>query len=82
VKELVEFLVRPLVEDQDAMSVSIVEGSASTLIELRVSDADLESLQNADNADFLAVQQVLAAAGGRRKPILELIDPSDDSEEE
>lgn len=81
-KELVEFLVRPLVEDQDAMSVSIVEGSASTLIELRVSDADLESLQNADNADFLAVQQVLAAAGGRRKPILELIDPSDDSEEE
>lgn len=81
-KELVEFLVRPLVEDEDALSVSIVEGSASTLIELRVGEADLDSLQNADNADFLAVQQVLAAAGGRRKPILELIDPSDDSEEE
>lgn len=81
-RELVEFLVRPLVSDADAVSVSVVEGSASLLIELRVSEDDLDHFRGEGDADFQAVQQVLAAAGGRRKPILELVDPSELSAEE
>ncbi len=81
-KELVEFLVRPLVRNPDELSVSVVEGSASLLIELRVSDEDLDALTGDGEGAFQAIQQVIAAAGGRRKPVLELIDPSDDSSEE
>ena len=71
--ELVDYMVRSVVADADAVRLNAVEGEASMLIELDVSDADRARLL-ADDAQLLhAMQQVLSAAGGRSKAVLELV---------
>ena len=40
-KELVEFLVKSLVDNPDEVSVNMVEGEKSTILELRVASDDV-----------------------------------------
>jgi len=73
VVELVDYMVRAWAQDSDAFNVNAVEGDASLLLELDLSEADRERVL-ADNGALLhAMQQVLGAAGGRRKAVLDLV---------
>jgi len=74
VQELVEYIVKPLVEHPDDVSVTVIEGEASVMLELRVNVADEAAVLGDDGIRLRDIQQVLAIAGGDRKPVLELIE--------
>lgn len=72
-RDLVEYIVKPLVKHPESLQVTEIEGSASVLLELRIHSTDEARVRGEDNRRLRAIQQVLAAAGGSRKPILDLI---------
>lgn len=76
---LTEYLVKPLTAHPDDVRISAVEGAAAVLLELRVHADDVDAVRGNDGSRFRAIQQILSAAGGKRKPVLELIDPSADA---
>jgi len=82
VKNLVEFLITPLLQHPDDLSINVVEGSASTLLEVRVHDDDYEQVRGEDGHNFQAIQQVVAASGGSVKPVVDLIEPGSAAFEE
>ena len=71
--ELVSYVVGSLVEHPDDMTIEVIEGDASVLIELQVHDDDRQRLTANDGALIASIQQVLAIAGGDRKPVLDLV---------
>ena len=73
VQELVEYIVKPLAKHHEDVKVTLIEGAASILLELRLNEADVATIRGEDNGRLRAIQQVLSAAGGDRKPILDLI---------
>lgn len=73
--ELVSFLVRGLVSAPDQVRVNQVEGEASLLLELSVAPHDMASLKGPDDVTIRAIRTVLSASSGRRKAILELVEP-------
>ena len=80
--ELTSYLVRSIVSHPDDVQVNVVDGASSVLLELRVNPEDVDQLQGNDGKNFQAIQQVLSAAGGRRKPVLDLIQGAHGSEAE
>jgi predicted RNA-binding protein YlqC (UPF0109 family) len=78
VQELVEYIVKPLVDHPDDVSVTVIEGKASVMLELRVNAADESAVLGDDGIRLRDIQQVLAIAGGDRKPVLELIESGDE----
>lgn len=77
-QELVEYIVKPLVDHPDDVSVTVIEGKASVMLELRVNAADESAVLGDDGIRLRDIQQVLAIAGGDRKPVLELIESGDE----
>ena len=71
---LVEYLVKPLAAHPADVQITAVEGSASVLLELRVNVEDVDAVRGEDGSRIHAIQQILSASGGKRKPVLELID--------
>ena len=69
---LVEYMVRSLAEDAEAIQINATEGDAATLIELSLGDADRENFLANDSQWMRAMRQILSAAGGNSKAILEL----------
>jgi hypothetical protein len=78
VQELVEYIVKPLVEHPDDVRVNVIEGQASIMLELRVNAADEAAVLGDGGMRLRDIQQVLAIAGGDRKPVLELIESGDE----
>lgn len=81
-KGLVEFLLRPYLKHPDALSINVVEGSNSLLLEVRVHDDDYEQARGEDGNTFMAIQQVIAASGGDVKPVVDLMEPGSTELEE
>ena len=81
-QELVEYLIQPLVQHLDDASVTQIDGDASILLELRLHPEDVATVRGDDNGRLRAIQQVLSAAGGDRKPVLDLIEGSRAAAEE
>ena len=78
---LVDFMVRSVVSNPDAVSLNVTEGDASVFFELHVDDEDRALLLAGDNQLIGAMRQILAASGGNRRGVLELVGESDGSEE-
>ncbi|MCB9745471.1 MAG: KH domain-containing protein [Alphaproteobacteria bacterium] len=70
----VTFLVKGLVDNPEAVKVSTVEGDASVMLELFVDPDDHELVMGEDGETLEHLRAVIAAASGRRKAILELMD--------
>lgn len=81
-EELVAFLFRPFVRHPDELRVSSVENTSSVLLEIRAHRDDLGDLRGPDGVNLRAVQQVLSAAGGARKPVIDLVDGEQGEDEE
>jgi predicted RNA-binding protein YlqC (UPF0109 family) len=82
VSELVQFLVRHIVSKPDAVRVNEVVGESAILLELAVDAVDFEAVRGADGETLRAIRTVLSAASGKRKAVLELIEPGADGDEE
>ncbi len=61
-RELVEFCVRALVEDPDAVRVTELEGDAGTVIEVHVADDDLGRVIGRDGRVANAIRTLAKAA--------------------
>lgn len=81
-EQLVAFLFAPFLRHPDDLRISSVENTSSVLLEIRAHRDDLTSLRGPDGVNLRAVQQVLSAAGGARKPVIELVDGEQGEDEE
>ncbi len=79
---LVQHMVSALVSHPDDVQIHIVEGASSVIYELRVHPDDLDAVKGEDHAHMRAMQQLLAVAGGPRKPVLDLVETSAAGSEE
>jgi len=80
VNALVEYVVRGLVHHPDAVHVNTVDGEASVLLELTVAADDVARVNGPDGETLRAIRAVLSAASGRRRAVLELLEPTRDDE--
>lgn len=75
-KELVEYIAKSLVDDPENVSVSIIEGEKSTILELRVSQDDIGKVIGKHGRIAKAVRTVLSAAASKtgKRVVLEILD--------
>ena len=78
-KELVELMVKALVDLPDEVVVSEVEGQQSSVIELQVAKEDIGKVIGKKGAHAQALRTIISAAGGKRKKryILEILEDRD-----
>ena len=80
-QELVDYMVRSVVKNHDAISLNVTEGDASVFFELDVHADDRARLLDGEHQLIAAMRQILAASGGNRRGVLELAGESDAAEE-
>ena len=75
-KELVEEIAEALVDNPVAVSVSAVEGEQTTVLELRVDQADLGKVIGKQGRTARAIRTLLGAAGMklRKRFVLEILE--------
>ena len=75
-KDLVEYIAKSLVDDPENVSVSIIEGEKSTILELRVSQDDIGKVIGKHGRIAKAVRTVLNAAASKtgKRVVLEILD--------
>lgn len=75
-KELVEFVVKSLVDKPDAVSITEVEGEKALVLELRVDQADLGKVIGKQGRTAKAIRTILNASGVKsgKKAVLEILD--------
>jgi predicted RNA-binding protein YlqC (UPF0109 family) len=76
VKELVEFIVKSLVDNPDKVLIEEVEGEKTTVIELRVDPSDLGKVIGKQGRTARAVRTILNAAGIKKnkRVVLEILE--------
>jgi predicted RNA-binding protein YlqC (UPF0109 family) len=62
-KELLELIAQALVDDPDEVSVSVVEGEQTTILELRVAQDDLGKVIGKQGRTARAIRTLLSASG-------------------
>lgn len=75
-KELVLFMVKSLVDYPDEVSINVIEGEKSTILELRVSDKDIGKVIGKQGRIAKAIRTILSASATRdgKRASLEILD--------
>ncbi len=75
-RELIEFLVRSLVEDPEAVTVEEFDEDGDLVLEVSVADEDLGRVIGRGGRIANAIRTVARAAGGRedRRVIIDILD--------
>jgi len=75
-KELIEYLARKLVDEPNDVSVNVVEGERSTILELKVNQADIGKIIGKRGRIAHALRTILFATSMKsgRRVMLEIID--------
>ncbi|WP_303851094.1 KH domain-containing protein [Seleniivibrio woodruffii] len=75
-KELVEFIVKSLVDKPEAVELKEVEGEKSAVLELRVDSADLGKVIGKQGRTAKAIRTIINASGVKngKKVVLEILD--------
>ena len=75
-KDLVEYIVKSLVDDPSAVNIAVIEGEKSTILELRVAPSDIGKVIGKHGRIAKAIRIVLqaAAAKGGKHTVLEILD--------
>ena len=75
-KDLVEYIVKYLVDDPSSVNIAVVEGEKSTILELRVAQDDIGKVIGKHGRIAKAMRTVLqaATAKGGRHTVLEILD--------
>lgn len=75
-RELVEMMVKALVDYPDEVVVTEVAGTHSSVIELKVAKDDIGKVIGKKGAHAHALRTIIAAAGGKRKKryVLEILE--------
>jgi len=67
VKELVELIVKSLVDNPDKVKVTLLDGQQSSIIELTVAPEDLGRVIGKQGKNAQAIRVILGAAGMKLK---------------
>ena len=75
-KELVEFVVKSLVDAPDEVSVNVIEGEKSTILELKVAQEDVGIVIGKQGRIAKAIRTILSASATRdgKRATLEILD--------
>ncbi|MDD5131354.1 MAG: KH domain-containing protein [bacterium] len=75
-KDLVEYIVKALVDEPDKVSVNEVLGEQAVVLELRVSQPDIGKVIGKQGRIVKAIRLLLGAAGSKAKKriVLEIIE--------
>jgi uncharacterized protein len=75
-KDFIEYVVRALVEHPDEVQVDEVQGSRTTVYELRVGEGDLGKVIGKAGQTAKALRTLLAAAAARKghRAVLEILE--------
>ena len=75
-KELVEFVVKSLVDAPDEVSVNVIEGEKSTIFELKVAQEDVGKVIGKQGRIAKAIRTILSASATRdgKRATLEILD--------
>jgi predicted RNA-binding protein YlqC (UPF0109 family) len=75
-KDLVEFIVKSLVDHPDQVNVNVVEGEKSTILELKVADEDVGKVIGKQGRIAKAIRTILSASAtkGGKRAVLEILD--------
>lgn len=75
-KELVEFVVKKLVDKPESVSVSEISGEQATIVELRVAPEDLGKVIGKEGRTARAIRTLLHAAATkeRKRAVLEILE--------
>ena len=75
-KELVEFVVKSLVDVPKEVSVNVIEGEKSTILELKVAQEDVGKVIGKQGRIAKAIRTILSASATRdgRRATLEILD--------
>jgi len=75
-KELVEYIAKSLVDDPSSVVVNMIEGEKSTILELKVSEADIGKVIGKHGRIAKAVRTILSAAATKtgKRVVLEILD--------
>ncbi|MGN1164671.1 MAG: KH domain-containing protein [Candidatus Ornithospirochaeta sp.] len=75
-KELVEFVVKSLVDAPEEVSVNVIEGEKSTILELKVAEGDVGKVIGKQGRIAKAIRTILSASATRdgKRATLEILD--------
>ncbi len=75
-KELVEFVVRNLVDNPDAVNVNVIEGDKATVLELSVAPEDIGKVIGKQGRIAKAIRTLISASSSKsgRHISLEILD--------
>lgn len=75
-KELVEFIVKKLVDKPESVVVSEISGEQATIVELRVAPEDLGKVIGKEGRTARAIRTLLHAAATkeRKRAVLEILE--------
>lgn len=78
-KDLVERMVKALVDRPDDVVVTEIEGTHSSVIELKVAKEDIGKVIGKKGVHAQALRTIIAAAGGKKKKryVLEILEDRD-----
>lgn len=74
-KEILEIIAKALVDNDDAVTVTEVEGEESTVLELRVADGDMGKVIGKQGRIAKAIRTVVKAAASRenKRVVVEIV---------
>ncbi len=75
-KELVEYMAKSLVDDPSGVTVNIIEGEKSTILELKVAENDIGKVIGKHGRIAKAMRTILSAAATKqdKRVVLEILD--------
>ena len=75
-KDLVEYIVKSLVDKPDEVSVNVIEGEQSTILELKVASDDVGKVIGKQGRIANAISVILSASAtkGGKRGVLEILD--------
>ncbi|OGC16053.1 hypothetical protein A3J90_03250 [candidate division WOR-1 bacterium RIFOXYC2_FULL_37_10] len=66
-KDLIEFIVKALVENPDKISVTETQGETVSIIEVRVAETDMGKVIGKEGKIANAIRTIAKAAGGKEQ---------------
>ena len=76
IKELILYIAQAIVDNPDEVSVSVIEGAQTDVLELKVAKSDLGKVIGKKGRNVQAIRAILNSASGKfkKRVVLELIE--------
>jgi len=75
-RDLVEYIVKSLVDEPEAVDIKVIEGEKSTILELKVAEGDIGKVIGKNGRIAKAIRTILSASANAqsKRVILEILD--------